>query len=249
MSHPADAASWKLVDEKWPSFGADPRNLILALSTDGFNTFSGQISKYSCWPVILLIYNLPPWLVMKRKHMMLTLLISGPKQPGNNIDVYLQPLIDDLNRLWEGGAFVIGNESKIVVMQSVVARWREFKSRLTKELRKTQQACRRMNKYPQRLSHKGYVGLVAELKAKAMPAQVEPEEASTISDEDELYDRCEIWVAACVTKESKFAGEETQKKDEEIIELKEKVSTGETSLSGYNDVLEKALGNEHGGKV
>lgn len=102
MRHPADAASWKLVDEKWPSFGADPRNLRLALSTDGFNPFSGQNSKYSCWPVILVIYNLPPWLIMKRKHMMLTLLISGPKQPGNNIDVYLQPLIDDLKRLWEG---------------------------------------------------------------------------------------------------------------------------------------------------
>ncbi|KAL6133035.1 hypothetical protein ACLB2K_065272 [Fragaria x ananassa] len=34
--------------------------------------------------------------------MMLTLLISSPKQPGNNIDVYLKPLIDDLKRLWEG---------------------------------------------------------------------------------------------------------------------------------------------------
>ena len=34
--------------------------------------------------------------------MMLTLLISGPKQPGNDIDVYLEPLIDDLKVLWEG---------------------------------------------------------------------------------------------------------------------------------------------------
>ena len=35
--------------------------------------------------------------------MMLTLLISGPKQPGNDIDVYLAPLIDDLKILWEVG--------------------------------------------------------------------------------------------------------------------------------------------------
>ncbi|CAL9018480.1 unnamed protein product, partial [Prunus brigantina] len=34
--------------------------------------------------------------------MMLTLLISGPKQPGNDIDVYLEPLIDDLKYLWDG---------------------------------------------------------------------------------------------------------------------------------------------------
>ena len=35
--------------------------------------------------------------------MMLSLLISGPQQPGNDIDVYLQPLIEDLQTLWEVG--------------------------------------------------------------------------------------------------------------------------------------------------
>ncbi|XP_074291284.1 uncharacterized protein LOC141618061 [Silene latifolia] len=40
---------------------------------------------------------------MKRKYMMLSLLISGPKQPGNDIDVYLAPLIDDLKKLWDEG--------------------------------------------------------------------------------------------------------------------------------------------------
>ena len=43
------------------------------------------------------------------------------------------------------------------------------------------------------------------------------EEASTISSEDELYDKCETWVATRVTKEGKFADEETQKKAEEIV--------------------------------
>jgi hypothetical protein len=102
MRHPADSPSWKLVDEKWPTFGSEPRNLRLALSSDGFNPHSSLSSKYSCWPVILVSYNLPPWLCMKRKYMMLTLLISGPKQPGNDIDVCLQPLIDDLKILWDG---------------------------------------------------------------------------------------------------------------------------------------------------
>ncbi|KAL6336240.1 hypothetical protein AAG906_011122 [Vitis piasezkii] len=35
--------------------------------------------------------------------MMLSLLISGPRQPGNDIDVYLAPLLDDLKMLWEEG--------------------------------------------------------------------------------------------------------------------------------------------------
>ncbi|BFG30463.1 hypothetical protein CerSpe_167370 [Prunus speciosa] len=101
MSHPADSPSWKLVDDKWPDFGNEPRNLRLALSSDGFNPHSSLSSRYSCWPVMLVTYNLPPWLCMKRKFMMLTLLISGPKQPGNDIDVYLEPLIDDLKSLWD----------------------------------------------------------------------------------------------------------------------------------------------------
>ena len=54
----------------------------------------------------MVTYNLPPWLRMKRKFMMLTLLISGPKQPGVDIDVYLQPLIDDLKTLWNDGVNV-----------------------------------------------------------------------------------------------------------------------------------------------
>ncbi|CAL2271438.1 unnamed protein product [Prunus armeniaca] len=102
MSHPADSPSWKLLDDKWPEFGNEPRNLRLALSSDGFNPHSSLSSRYSCWPVILVTYNLPPWLCMKRKFMMLTLLIPGPKQPGNDIDVYLEPLIDDLKSLWDG---------------------------------------------------------------------------------------------------------------------------------------------------
>ncbi|KAI5337397.1 hypothetical protein L3X38_016668 [Prunus dulcis] len=102
MSHPADSPSWKLLDDKWPEFGNELRNLRLALSSDGFNPHSSLSSRYSCWPVILVTYNLPPWLCMKRKFMMLTLLISGPKQPGNDIDVYLEPLIDDLKSLWVG---------------------------------------------------------------------------------------------------------------------------------------------------
>ena len=38
---------------------------------------------------------------MKKKFMMLSLLILGPRQPGENIDVFLSPLVDDLKTLWE----------------------------------------------------------------------------------------------------------------------------------------------------
>ncbi|KAL6133303.1 hypothetical protein ACLB2K_065540 [Fragaria x ananassa] len=102
MRHPADSQTCKMVDTNWLDFGIEHRNLRLALSSDGFNPYGAVSSKYSCWPVILITYNLPQWLCMKRKYMMLTLLISGPKQPENDIDVYLQPLVDDLKVLWDG---------------------------------------------------------------------------------------------------------------------------------------------------
>ena len=36
-------------------------------------------------------------------YMFLTCLISGPHNPKNKIDVYLQPLIDELQTLWNEG--------------------------------------------------------------------------------------------------------------------------------------------------
>ncbi|GJZ47293.1 hypothetical protein Tco_0601125 [Tanacetum coccineum] len=43
---------------------------------------------------------------MKRKYIMMSLLIQGPKQPGNDIDVYLEPLIEDMKKLWDSGVEV-----------------------------------------------------------------------------------------------------------------------------------------------
>ena len=40
---------------------------------------------------------------MKNPYMMLSLLIPGRKAPGNKIDVYLRPLVDDLKELWNEG--------------------------------------------------------------------------------------------------------------------------------------------------
>jgi hypothetical protein len=44
--------------------------------------------------------------------MMLTILVSGPKQPDDCIDVYLRPLVDDLKILWKPGVPEIWDEYK-----------------------------------------------------------------------------------------------------------------------------------------
>jgi hypothetical protein len=38
---------------------------------------------------------------MKRKFIMMPVFIQGPKQPGNAIDVYLRPLVEELKQLWQ----------------------------------------------------------------------------------------------------------------------------------------------------
>jgi len=85
-----------MVDSKYPNFGGNIRNLWLCLSIDGMNPQSNMSSTHNTWSVILTIYNLSPWLCMKHKFLMLSLLISRPKQLRNDIDVYLVPLIEDL---------------------------------------------------------------------------------------------------------------------------------------------------------
>ena len=59
LQHPVDSPSWKLVDNKWPIFALDPRSLRLALAANGINPHSSLSSTYSCWPTILITYNLP----------------------------------------------------------------------------------------------------------------------------------------------------------------------------------------------
>ena len=88
---------------KFPEFAAEIRNVRLGLASDGFNPFGTMSISHSSWPVILMPYNLPPWLCMKQSYFILSLIIPGPKAPGNDIDVYLEPLIDELCHLWKNG--------------------------------------------------------------------------------------------------------------------------------------------------
>ncbi|KAI9185773.1 hypothetical protein LWI28_010509 [Acer negundo] len=66
MRHLVDSLAWDHINDKWPDFASDPCNLRLGLSTYGFNPFANLSSTYSCWPVMLVTYNLPPWLCMKK---------------------------------------------------------------------------------------------------------------------------------------------------------------------------------------
>ncbi|KAL6206146.1 hypothetical protein ACLB2K_023395 [Fragaria x ananassa] len=88
---------------EFPHFASEVRNVRLGLSSDGFNPFGNMSFQYSVWPVILVPYNLPLWMCMKKEYNMLSLLIPGPGYPGKCLDVYLRPSIEELKFLWDVG--------------------------------------------------------------------------------------------------------------------------------------------------
>ncbi|XP_020271957.1 uncharacterized protein LOC109847122 [Asparagus officinalis] len=112
IRHPADAEAWKHMDRTFPWFANECRNVRLGLSSDGFNPFGIMSSGWSTWPVVLTPYNLPPWLCMKQPYMILSLLIPGKHAPGNDIDVFLEPLINELKQLWTGGVITYDTHAK-----------------------------------------------------------------------------------------------------------------------------------------
>ncbi|XP_071687474.1 uncharacterized protein [Rutidosis leptorrhynchoides] len=103
MRHPVDGRAWKEIDKRYLDFTREHRNVRLGLAADGFNPFGNMNNPYNMWPVILTTYNTPSWICMKESSLMSTLLISGPKSPGKDVDVYLRPLVDELKILWSEG--------------------------------------------------------------------------------------------------------------------------------------------------
>jgi hypothetical protein len=65
------------------------------------NPFGEMMNPHNTWPVILSLYNIPPWLCHKRKYLMLTILVLGPKAASIDIDLFLEPLMEDMQKLWE----------------------------------------------------------------------------------------------------------------------------------------------------
>ena len=84
-----DSVAWKNFNKVHPSFAQEPQNVRLGLASNEFNPFGNMSISYNMWPVVLIPYNLPPWMCMKQTFFMLSLLIPGPTALRNDIDIYL----------------------------------------------------------------------------------------------------------------------------------------------------------------
>jgi hypothetical protein len=83
MVYPSDGEVWKHFNSVHPHFSAKSRNMRLRLCTDEFNPFRSFSTLYSCWPVILAVYNLPPRMCMRSEFMFFIYCHTRSKQPGS----------------------------------------------------------------------------------------------------------------------------------------------------------------------
>jgi hypothetical protein len=110
VKHVVDDKAWKHIDATWPKFVVEPHNVILKLAIDGFGV---QSSSWCTWPIMFFIYNLPPWFVTNKFFVIFTLVILGKESVKmHNMDVYLAPLIEELQVLWKG--VVVYDVAKVV---------------------------------------------------------------------------------------------------------------------------------------
>lgn len=98
VKHLCDFKAWKHIHEKYPTFVAESKNVHLGLVVDGVNPFKLIRSNWSTW-LVMLNYNLPPWLTTNKFFIMLGLLIPGKEfMIGENFDVYLHPFIGEFQK-------------------------------------------------------------------------------------------------------------------------------------------------------
>jgi len=76
----------------------------LGICIEGFNPFRSFTIPYSCWSMILMVYNFSSRMCMKPKFIFLSTVIPGLNSPCQKIDVCLYLLIDEFKQLWSSRA-------------------------------------------------------------------------------------------------------------------------------------------------
>ena len=99
---PVDSIAMKHIVNTWLNkFKDKVCNLRLSMAMDGVNLYSLQNTNYYICHIVVINNNIPTWFSVKDEHLMLALLVLGRRQV-KNMDVYLQPLLDEFKQLWEG---------------------------------------------------------------------------------------------------------------------------------------------------
>ena len=71
----------KHIEEKWPGkFNDEPHSIRFGFAIDGVFPFSSKSTTHTICLAGLIVYNIPPWMSVKKEHLMLTLIVPGKHQ-------------------------------------------------------------------------------------------------------------------------------------------------------------------------
>ncbi|KAL0311182.1 UNVERIFIED_CONTAM: hypothetical protein Sangu_2412900, partial [Sesamum angustifolium] len=105
------------------NFAKEPRNVRLSFYTNGFASHGQYGRTYSYWSVIITPYNILLGMCMSSEHIFLTMVIPDPSNSKRLIDVYLEPLIEELLQLWHVGMRTYDHTTDRTSMMRVALMW------------------------------------------------------------------------------------------------------------------------------
>ncbi len=106
-----DSKLWEKLRLEQPAFMGRTRNLLLGLSSDGTviqeaARSDGQQQQYSVWPIVLVCYNLPPWLRYLFGFLFVVGVVDGPSPGSVGVMSALEVVVDQLLYLYRHGVEV-----------------------------------------------------------------------------------------------------------------------------------------------
>ena len=87
-------------DQNGLPFLAAPNNYLLMLNCDWFQPFTH--TQFSIGVLYSAIENLPRNLGFQKQNIIVVGILPGPSEPSLDINTYLEPLIADMEKLWDG---------------------------------------------------------------------------------------------------------------------------------------------------
>lgn len=93
----------------------EEHEIALGLCTDGMCPFKRR--KQTCWPIVLVNYNLPPEERTRTENLICVGVVPGPKCPAD-LNSCLQPLIEELVELAQGTAVVDVSQRKLFSLRA-----------------------------------------------------------------------------------------------------------------------------------
>jgi hypothetical protein len=110
LVHPSDGEAWTHFDGVHREKALEARNIRVALTTNGFNPYGMMATPIHLLARVCYPPQSPPDVVFQRQDIFLSFII--PEHPENNMGVFMEPVIDELVRVWEEGVWTYDRATK-----------------------------------------------------------------------------------------------------------------------------------------